>query len=79
MIVRSGKWPLRTTWRWPASSVRCSMAVDPLGDFGFDGLGQQPLGSVAKNRRSARPVTLAAGKRNDRIVTLSHGGVLLGK
>jgi hypothetical protein len=49
--------------------------MDPLGDFAFDGLAQQPLSAVAQNAR--QHVLGAYGwQRNDRIATLSHGGVL---
>jgi hypothetical protein len=54
------------------------MAIDPLRDFSFDSLGQQPLGAVPKN--AAQNIVVAGGwQGNDPIATLSHGGVLRGE
>src|SRR6476620_1528038 len=56
--------------------LRALMAIDPLRDFRFDSLGQEPLCAVPKN--AAQNIVAAGGwQGNDRIVTLSHGGVLL--
>src|SRR5687768_18445412 len=54
------------------------MRFDPLRDFCFDGLFQQSLSAVSQNVR--QHVLGAYGwQRNDRIATLSHGGVLRGE
>src|SRR5687767_7152650 len=54
------------------------MRFDPLHDFCFDGLFQQSLSAVSQNVR--QHVLGAYGwQRNDRIATLSHGGVLRGE
>ena len=45
-MVRSGRWPLRTTWRRPGVVLEVGVVVDPGGDLGLDGLGQQAPGPV---------------------------------
>ena len=52
------------------------MALDPIGDFRFDRLGQQLLGAKPKNlmKRLA-----ALWQRNRRSGNVLHGGVLLEK
>ena len=53
------------------------MRIDPLGDFRFHGLRQQTLGSVTENI-GQHVVIAGRWQGNDRIATLSHGGVLRG-
>ncbi len=54
------------------------VGVDPLGDFGFDGLSEQLLGALPQD--VGQRVAAAGGwQRNRGIGNLSHGGVLLGK
>src|SRR4051812_29251663 len=54
------------------------MGFDPLGDLRFNRLAEKALGAVSEN---AAQHVLARGRwqRNDRVVTLSHGGVLPGE
>ena len=52
--------------------------IDPLGDFRLNGMRQQSLSAVAKNAR--QHVLGAYGwQGNNRVATLSHGGVLRGE
>ena len=37
---------MRTTWRRPGVVLEVGVVVDPGGDLGLDGLGQQPSGPV---------------------------------
>ena len=73
VIFRSGRWPLRTTWRWPCSSVsgtwpRSTRPLPPRWPR------EHPLGALGESRSIRR----SGWKRNARCV-LPHGGVLLGK
>src|SRR5215213_10428192 len=61
-----------------ARIANVTMRLDPLGDFRFNGLTQQLLSAVAKN--ACQHVLGAYGwQRQDRIASLSHGGVLRGR
>src|SRR4030095_6025039 len=67
--------PVETTRTMTSTVLNMPMRIDPLCDFRFDGLRQQPLGAVSKN--APQPVVIAHGwQGNYRIAPLSHGGVL---
>jgi hypothetical protein len=53
-----------------------SMGIDPIGNLGFDRLGQQSLGTFSEN---AAQHILGLGEWQDSCVnaTIDHGGVLL--
>src|SRR5439155_16333531 len=53
-----------------------SMGIDPIGNLGFDRLGQQSLGTFSEN---AAQHILSLGEWQDSCVnaTIAHGGVLL--
>ena len=76
-MVRSGRWPLRTTWRRPGVVLEVGVGVDPGGDLGLDGLGEHPPGPVPEDLGED---VLALGQGHDADVggRLAHGGVLLG-
>jgi hypothetical protein len=54
------------------------MRLDPLRDFGFDGLSQKPLSAIAKDAGQHIPSTYG-WQGNDGVATLWHGGVLRGE
>ena len=76
-MVRSGRWPLRTTWLAPGLVLEVGVVVDPGGDLGLDGLGEHPPGPVPEDLGED---VLAGGQGHDADVggRLVHGGVLLG-